>query len=238
MSPHAAASEVKPFGFDRVFNPLGAEPGKEESAPTADLAEVEALREEIERLARDHGAELARARADGYEAGLRHARGEREAALLAALDAIHAAFETVDERLVSAAQGMTQDAAHVALLAAEMLAGHAVALAPGRAIDEALGRVLKQVARGTRLSVRVSPALCEEIERLLAVRQGFERRKFQVTVLPDPEMMHGDALIAWEEGSLAVDAGARRAAVLAEMGPLLAEVLDGETKEIDPARIA
>ncbi len=88
------------------------------------------------------------------------------------------------------------------------------------------------------LSLRVSPALCEEIERLLAARQGFERRKFQVTVLPDPEMTHGDAVIAWEEGSLAVNAAARRAAVLAEMGPLLTEVLDAGAKEIDPARIA
>ncbi len=66
----------------------------------------------------------------GYEAGLRHARGEREAALLAALDAVHAAFENADQRLLSAAQSMTQDAAHVALLAGELLAGHALEQAP------------------------------------------------------------------------------------------------------------
>ncbi len=65
MSSQAAASEVKPFGFDRVFNPLGAEPGKEAAAaPAIDLAEVETLREELERMVRDHGEELARARAD------------------------------------------------------------------------------------------------------------------------------------------------------------------------------
>jgi len=237
---HHASSQVRPFRFDRVFNIHRAEPRNEaEIAEEADEGEtVRELREAMARMARDHGEELARARADGFDAGLRHARGEREAALLAALDAINVALDDVDQHLIATANGMTRDAAHVAVLIGEALAGHALEIEPGRAIDEALGRVLQQVARGTRLIIRVSPALSGEIERLFALRQGKERRKLNVSIVPDPEMTHGDAIIAWDEGSLAIDTAARRAAVMAEMGPLLAEATPTIEKEIDPARIA
>ncbi|MBU3078678.1 flagellar assembly protein H [Sphingomonas sp. XMGL2] len=247
---HHASSDVRPFRFDRVFSNLHTTEPRNEAEMGVEAEEdevVSELREAMARMARDHGDELARARADGFEAGLRHARGERDAAVLAALDAVHASFDDVDQRLVAAADGMTRDAANVALLIGEALAGHALAQDPGRAIDEALGRVLQQVARGTRLVIRVSPGIVGEVERLFALRQGKERRKLYVTVLPDPDMSHGDAVIAWDEGSLAIDSAARRAAVMAEMAPLLAGMPVAERvsaeepaieKEIDPARIA
>ncbi len=109
----------------------------------------------------------------------------------------------------------------MALAAAHVLAGHAIDHAPPRAIDEALGRVLQQVARGTRLVVRVHPALLADVQRMLAARQAQDRRKLSITVVGDEATPEGDALIFWDEGGLAVDMRARRAAVLAELGPLL-----------------
>jgi flagellar assembly protein FliH len=91
-----------------------------------------------------------------------------------------------------------------------------------RAIAEALDRVLRQVARGTQLSIRVNPALAAAVERMTEPRGG-ERRRVSLTILPDDMLPEGDAAIFWEEGGLAVDAAARRDAVMAEMQALLQE---------------
>jgi flagellar assembly protein FliH len=150
------------------------------------------------------------------------ARREREVALLSAADAIHAAIDEADARLAEAADTMAKDAAAVALAAAEMLAGHAIDQAPARAIDEALDRVLRQVARGTRLTIRVHPSLLSEVQRLIVARQEQDRRKLSIVAVADEATAEGDALIFWDEGGVAIDKAARRAAVLAELGPLLA----------------
>ena len=211
---------VRPFGFDRVFH--FATP---EIAAQADVSEREgqiaALHAEIERLIEAHAIALAQAHTDGFQAGLHQARTERDAALLAAIDALHDALDDVDERLIDAAGAMKTDAADVALSAAEALAGHAVAINPALAIDEALGRVLLQVARGTRLDIRVNPVLVEAVERSVEARKAHERRKLLIAVIPDEAIEPGDARILWEEGGVAVDAAARRQAVLDEIAPLL-----------------
>jgi len=215
-----AAIHVKPFGFDRIFDAAGDE------APDVDIHaltdQIDALQTRIDTLIETHRAELAHARADGFETGLMQARREREVALLSAADAIHAAIDEADARLIEAADTMAKDAAAVALAAAEMLAGHAIDQAPARAIDEALDRVLRQVARGTRLTIRVHPSLLSEVQRLIVARQEQDRRKLSIVAVADEATAEGDALIFWDEGGVAIDKAARRAAVLAELGPLLA----------------
>ena len=101
--------------------------------------------------------------------------------------------------------------------------GPARALAdrPAAAVDEAIGRVLKQVARGTELVVRVHPDIAGEIERLIAERQAGERRRLHLQVVPDDALSTGDALIDWDSGCLTLDASARRSGLLNELAPLL-----------------
>ncbi|MBB5685273.1 FliH/SctL family protein [Sphingobium boeckii] len=214
--------QVRPFGFDRVFHFATADlAAKAEDAEAA--AEIAGLQREIARLMDLHEVELSQARADGFEAGLHQARTERNAALLAAVDALHGALDDIEEHLIDAADAMKEDAADVALIAAEALAGHAVATAPALAISDALGRVLRQVARGTRLDIRVNPTLVDEVERCVEARKGQERRKLSITVLPDETIAAGDARINWDEGGLAIDAAARRQAVIDEIAPLLGQ---------------
>ena len=55
----------------------------------------------------------------------------------------------------------------------------------------------------------------------VAARVLSERRKMSLTIVPDAGVAIGDASIVWDEGSLSLDAVARRAAVAAEMAPLL-----------------
>jgi flagellar assembly protein FliH len=78
--------------------------------------------------------------------------------------------------------------------------------------------VLTQVARGQELHIRVHPELVDATEALIAGRQSRDRRRLSLTVISDDTLAIGDALIAWEQGGLTLDAAARRSAILAELG--------------------
>ena len=81
-----ASFHIKPFAFDRVFAmPAAAAPVGRAEDLHLQLLSLEA---EVERMRLDHATALAQARDDGLEAGLRQARGEQGAALLAAVDAL------------------------------------------------------------------------------------------------------------------------------------------------------
>ncbi len=209
---------VQRFAFDRVFN-LHSDSG--EPIPADMSLELGALRTEIAALKAEHGAQIALARAQGFEAGLAQARGEREAALLSAVDALQAGLETIDERFDEVSQRVTGEAAEIALAAADMIAGRALETGPADAIDAAIGRVLGQVARGTELEVRVHPEIAEAIEARIVERQARDRRRLNLAVVPDATVAIGDAMIGWDQGGLAVDASARRDAVRAELETLL-----------------
>jgi len=205
------------FAFDRVFHVA-----EDEEDVVAMSLEAAALRAELRAARDDHDNAVTIARAEGFDAGIDQARGEREVAVLSAVDALHAAIEALDLRFEEAERRLTAQATELALAAAELVAGRALTLAPGAAVDEAIGRVLRQVARGTELIVRVHPDLISDIEARLAVRQSNDRRRLHVTVVGDVTVAIGDGRIEWEQGGLTLDAGERRDQIMAELGALLA----------------
>jgi flagellar assembly protein FliH len=221
-----ASISIKPFGFDRVFrfgHALEEEDGPV-SPPTEELhAQVAALQERIEQMRQDQEIALLKARSEGVAQGLAQARGERAEAMLSATDALHAALDDLDGQMAQTGDRLMREAADVALCAAEMIAGHAIAQEPGRAIDEALGRAIRQVARGTALLLRVHPDSLEDVERLLAQRRAGERRALDITIVADAGIAPGDAHIGWADGGLIVDAADRRAAVMRELGGLIGD---------------
>jgi flagellar assembly protein FliH len=211
-------SSVERFAFDRIF-------AMHPSDPTVNVGDLEieiaALKAEIALLKSEHREELARARLDGFEAGLSQARGEREVALLSAVDALHAGIEVIDAQFTEVSERVTGEATEVALAAADLLAGRAIEAAPSAAIDAAIGRVLGQVARGTELLIRVHPDLVGDIEEKIVLRQSQDRRKLNLFVAADAALALGDAMIGWEEGGLALNAAARREAIASELETLL-----------------
>lgn len=216
-----ASFHIKPFAFDRDFALATA---RRDGLGALDLEmEVESLQAEIERMKLDHAAELALARTDGFEAGLAHSRSDLDVAVLAAVDAMHASLENIDEQVASLTRDANRQATQVALAAADLMAARAIAHAPEAAIGAALGRVLEQVGRGPRLQIRVNASLVERMEQLIAERTSRERRRMTLTVIADDALPVGDAFIFWDEGGLALDAAARRAAVVEELGSLLSE---------------
>lgn len=207
------------YRFDRVFTAVESGRG---TAGMADLAARAAIAQaELDLMRDERDRAIALARAEGYEAGLADARLERETATLAAVDSLVSSIEDFDHRLDDLAKASRADAAELALAAAELIAAQTIADLPGKAIDDAIGRVLKQVARGTDLTIRVNPELRPEIERLVSERISHERRKLSIHVFSDPALLPGDALIGWDEGGLSLDAAARRAAIAEELEPLL-----------------
>jgi flagellar assembly protein FliH len=205
---------IRPFEFDRVL----AGPRR----PAADsLLEAEALRFELGQLRASSEDALARARAEGFENGLKAAREEQEAALLAATDALHESLTAAEEQLAAAIERITRGAAEATLAAADLIAGRAVAAAPLQAINEALGRVLEQAGRNPSIIVKVHPELACGMDRIVKARTGAERRRMSLRVVGDHAIARGDALILWDEGRLELDLAARRSAVLEEVGRLL-----------------
>lgn len=211
---------IKPFAFDRDFARATNRDGL--SAIELEL-ELRSLQTEIERTKKDHATALAAARADGFEAGLAHARSDLDVAVLAAVDAMQASLENVEEQVAAVTQEMNRQATQLAIAAAELIAGRAIAHAPEAAIDAALGRVLEQVGRGPRLQIRVNTSLVARMEALIGERASRERRRMTLTVIADETLPVGDAFIFWDDGGLALDANARRAAVAEELGCLLGE---------------
>lgn len=213
------AFHIKPFGYDRIFEATTARRAR--GTPIDLEMEADRLRQELSQISAERDSALALARKDGFEAGLAQARKERDTALLAACDALHGALEQFEGEYAVMERAMQQESASLALAAANLLAARATDLAPVEAIDEALGRALKQVGRGPRLLVRVHPQLEEAMNERVAERVRNERREMSLTIVPDATMAVGDAAIVWDEGSLSLDAAARRAAVTAEMAPLI-----------------
>ncbi|QHL89753.1 flagellar assembly protein FliH [Sphingomonas changnyeongensis] len=208
---------VKPFAFDRVFAVPTAEA---ERSPEALRLEIEHLELEVLRLKREIESETARARAEAFQQAVDQVRAEREAALLAAVDALQAGFEAMDERLDAAEERLAREGGAIALAAADYLAARALADAPTAAIDDAIGRVLRQVRRGQPVQIRVHPDLVADVEALVAARQSADRRRLNLTVVGDAGLGLGDAQLLWDQGGLALDAEARRAAVAQEMAAL------------------
>lgn len=212
------AFQVKPFAFDRVF----AEPHAAAAEAEAEARDVSDVHEaELLRLRREHEAMVAVARAEAFQEGLDQARGERDSAVLAAVDSLQASLETIDDRFAALEQRVIREAGELALSAAELLAARELSLDPLAAVDEAIGRVLAQVRRGQPLKIHVHPDQVEAVEGLIVARQSTERRRLSLMVVPDASQAPGDARIRWDNGGLVLDAAARREALRAELDALL-----------------
>lgn len=215
-----APFRIKPFGFDQVFEAGGGAPADLDLATLR--LRVMALEAELAARDDDRRQHISSAREAAFEAGMAQANTDRQNAILAATDAIHAAIESVEAEMQGFADAAAREAGEVARLAAELLAARMIEEAPAAAIDEAIGRVLGQVARGQEIQVAVHPSLAGELERLVAIRQSGDRRRLAIVVVADPACALPDAHISWDRGGLILDAAARRAAVDAAFAPVFA----------------
>lgn len=224
------AETVTPFNFDSFPAPAhqpdrrkgSSFGGRRKTDQSEHALDAEALRAELEMLREQQQQELTRTRQEAFQAGIDHARTERDAAILSSIDALGAALEDAAADRESLIAEYSQDAAGLALVAAEAIAGHATGIAPSRAIDEGIGRVLAQLARGEEIQVAVHPELAEDIQRRIEAREAGNRKRISLTVVEDEAIAPGDAVLTWDRGGISINAEARKAAIIAELEPLLA----------------
>ena len=214
-----ASFHIRPFGFDEVFTPQPAAGSRFDDIDP--WLRIEALLADLAVARQDAEHAIAAARAEGFIAGLAQAREEQAAAVLAATDAIHGAVEAVEAALEETAERTVRDAAAVALAAGEILAGRALAHAPHAAIEDAIGRALRQVARGQEIQVSVHPDLVDAIEAVITRRQSGDRRRLTLSAIGDAAIAFGDAHIHWDQGGIVLDATARRDAIAAALAGVL-----------------
>lgn len=233
------AGQAIPFRFDRDLaadaQPAGAQPfsgqdrrrgssfgGRRKSDHSEHALDAEALRAELAHLRDQQKEELDRTRREAFQAGLDHARTERDAAILSSIDALQASVEEVLSNRDALLAEFSQDAANLALVAAEAIAGHAIALDPGKTVDDAIGRVLAQLARGDDVQVAVHPDLVEGISAKIEARKSDNRKNISLTVVSNDALAPGDAVLAWDRGGVTIDIEARKKAIHTELEPLLA----------------
>ena len=210
---------VKPFRFDTEFA-IEPPPAEENREPMAESLEVAALRAAMEALRADHARALAAARDEAFLEGLAQARAEREQALLAAFDALHAEWEDFADRRDAMLDRLGDEACLLARAIGETLAARALDEAPVEAVDQAIGRILTQIARGQEVVVTVHPDLVGATEARIAARQAQDRRRLNLVVQADERLAPGDARLSWDGGRLSLDAAERARAVAAELEAL------------------
>ena len=211
------SSGAQPFRFATHF----VDPPQDDDLPITDAAlALAAVRAEMEALRADQAVALARARSQAYIEALEQVRAEREQALVAAWDRVHCAWEEFEERRDTMIERLRAEAGALALSIGEALAAKALADAPGAAIDQAIGRILGQIARGQEVTISVRPDLVNDMEARIATRQAGDRRRLNLVVLRDEALPMGDAHLRWEGGGLRLDAAARQHAIHAELGTL------------------
>ena len=211
------SAALQRFAFDRIFAPASADLPLGSRAMSLD---IEQLRVDLAAARAEIMIVSERSFAAGRAAALVELHAERDTALLAATDAMGAALERIEENIADTHAALSRDAAEVALAAADHLAGRALTLDPAAAIDQAIGRALEHLRRGTPIALRVHPDLVAAIETRLTARQTADCQRLLITPFGDDTLVLGDARLEWEGGRLCLDAAARRAAIHAELDTL------------------
>ena len=217
------ATGVRPFSFERVFS----ETKDAESQGGGDLhmrlAALESENARLRREADDVGKEIARARAEGFDVGQAEEKARRDEDLRQLTRSLVEQIERIDRAVDEAAERLGGRAAAVARTAAEIIAGRALVDDPTRTIDDAIGRALKEAARGEELHIHVHPDLAPDIETCVQDRQDRERRRLRLVVVPDADLGPHDSRISWAQGEIVLSRETRAAAVRLEFEKLFGE---------------
>ena len=141
---------IKPFHFDTEF---AASIPLSDGMVVEEALHVAALRAEMAALRADHARTIEQTRTEAYLEGLAQARAERDQAILNALDALHAQWEEFDAQREAMTEHVRDEACTLAQAIGEALAAQALTANPAGAIDDAVGRILVQIARGQEVII-------------------------------------------------------------------------------------
>ena len=179
-------SESSKFMFDDKFDEIGSD-----RSPTAKQPAISA-------------EDLARAReqafAEGRSAGVAATRGEIDAAIAKALDAIMSGLTGLGAAQVTANDAMYRDGLELACLVAGRLAPALIADQPLAEVEALVRDCLGQLRDEPRIVVRVGEESIDDLApRIdgLAERCGFPGK---IVLLPEDGLAVGDCRVEWADG--------------------------------------
>ena len=200
-------SAIRKFTFDQSF-------GNESRAANAiaeAAARIEAEREAIQAVAR----------AEGFEAGLAQARGERDAAIRTALTAIAGDLGHGIAQVDALRAQLAGQAVELALALAEAIAGKALAQTGLAGIEAVVADVLAEQIEAPRLTIRVGAALLDDVRERVQAEASAMHFEGRLIFQPEPGFGPGDCAIEWANGGVRHVAAERRAAIEAQVRDFL-----------------
>lgn len=211
-------SYIRPFEFGRRFDI--------EELPEQDQAEQlereEQQREKAERDLAEREAQVAVAKAEGYEAGHAAAKTEIEAemtrvgsVLADRLDAAFSSAETIYQRI-------TDDAIELALAIGKGLAGELMRDDPLGCAEQAIANALAEQIDRPRLIVKTAPSDLRALESFVEKHAEEVRYEGRIMVQDDQNLSPGDCIIEWADGGMRAINDERVARVSGEIAGLLA----------------
>lgn len=177
--------EVRKYAFDTEFAPDG-----------------EIVRAAPKRITPE---EVQTANAEGYEQGKNDATAAAERRVAAALEAIADAASGVLTRLEVESQAMRTEAAHVAMAAAQKIAGAALDEFGLERATRAVEAAMDMLRHQPRLVVKLPPDMADQLKPHIAQMCETHAYAAAVLVRAEPGLKSGEVVIDWSDGMIAMD---------------------------------
>lgn len=189
--------------FDRSFE--AQLPGRQFATASAELSAVAPpaySKEDLDR-ARAEGVALGRAEA------LAECNIERETGRLrqATLDAIAGRLGELLANAAEASEHAARDAVAVAAVIARKLLPRLYRERACSELEELITRVLAGIGDQPKATVRIAPALVDELAPLIEASIAARSHDQRLTILGDPAIQEGDCRIDWPGGGVIRDEG-------------------------------
>ncbi len=150
-------------------------------------------------------ADVAKARSEGFQAGLAQARAEAQDQTGGLVARLLQSIERLASQEHARLDEVEWQAAQVAISTARRLAGAALADKPMAGLENAVRECLGHARLAPHLVVRVNEASVETVEGLLARLTRETGFAGKLVVLGEPDIGPGDGRIEWADGGFVVD---------------------------------
>lgn len=177
-------SNVRRYAFDTEFAPDGA-----------------IVRETPRRTPED----IEKANEEAYERGKQDALAQAERRAAAALEAIADAASGVLTRLDVESQAMRAEAARLAIVAAQQIAGAALDEFGLERAQRAVEAAMDLLRHQPRLVVKLPPDTAEQLKPRIAAMCETHAYAAAVLVRAEPNLKTGEVVIDWSDGMIAMD---------------------------------
>lgn len=149
--------------------------------------------------------DIEKANEEAYESGKQDALAQAERRAAAALEAIADAASGVLTRLDVESQAMRAEAARLALVSAQQIAGAALDEFGLERAQKAVEAAMDLLRHQPRLVVKLPPEVADQLKPRIAAMCETHAYAAAVLVRAEPNLKTGEVVIDWSDGMIAMD---------------------------------